>query len=84
VFGNQATTYAVRAHRRIWSAPHPSGLLVLSSVTDLLLATSLAAMGCLMMPISPVLIFRVPGGAVGFAFVLDVVKVSGLRRLEIA
>jgi H+-transporting ATPase len=83
VCGNQASTYAVRAHRRIWSAPHPSGLLVLSSVVDILLAATLATFGWLMMPISPWLIVSVLAGAIGFAFVLDLMKVPVFRRLGI-
>jgi len=84
VFGNQASTYVVRARGRIWSAPHPSRWVALSSVADLLIALTLAGGGWLMMPLP----FRVLGGvlvgAVAFAFALDLVKVAVFRRLKIA
>jgi H+-transporting ATPase len=83
VCGNQASTYAVRARERIWASPHPSRWLVSSSIADVLIAATLAGCGWLMMPLP----FRVLGsvllGAIAFAFVLDLVKVSVFRRLKI-
>jgi H+-transporting ATPase len=84
VCGNQATTYAVRARRRIWSPPHPSRWLVLSSAGDVLIAFALAACGWLMMPLPIVILSSVLVGAIAFAFVLDLVKVSVFRHLKIA
>ncbi len=84
VCGNQATTYVVRARRRIWSSPRPSHWLVLSSVADLLIALVLAERGWLMRPLSLLVLVSVLGGAIAFTFVLDLVKVSVFRRLEIA
>ena len=84
VCGNQATTYAVRARRRIWSSPRPSRWLVLSSVADLLIALVLAERGWLMRPLPLLVLISVLGGAIAFAFVLDLVKVSVFSRLKIA
>jgi len=84
VCGNQATTYAVRARRRIWASPHPSRWLVFSSVADLLIALVLAGRGWFMMPLSSLVLISVLGGAIAFAFVLDLVKVSVFSRLRIA
>jgi H+-transporting ATPase len=84
VCGNQATTYAVRAHRRIWSSPHPSQWVVLSSVADVLIAATLATCGWLMLPLPLGIVSSVIAGAIAFAFVLDLVKVSVFSRLEIA
>jgi H+-transporting ATPase len=84
VCGNQATTYAIRAHRRIWSAPHPSRWVVLSSIADVLIAVTLASCGWLMMPLSFWVVSSVVAGAIAFAFVLDLVKVSVFSRLKIA
>jgi H+-transporting ATPase len=84
VCGNQATTYAVRAHRRIWSSPHPSRWVVLSSVADVLIAATLAACGWLMVPLPLWIVSSVIAGAIAFAFVLDLVKVSVFSRLKIA
>jgi len=84
VCGNQATTYAVRARRRIWALPRPSHLLVLSSVADVLIASILATCGWLMMPLPLWVVSSVIAGAIAFAFVLDLVKVSVFKRLKIA
>ncbi|MGD0140834.1 MAG: HAD-IC family P-type ATPase [Tepidisphaeraceae bacterium] len=84
VCGNQATTYAVRARRRIWSSPHPGRWLVLSSVADLLIAWALAERGWLMMPLAPSVLGSVLAGAIAFAFLLDLVKVAVFSRLKIA
>jgi H+-transporting ATPase len=81
---NQPTTYAVRAWRRIWSAPHPSRWLVLSSVPDLLIAFMPAACGWLMTPLSPLVLSSMLGCAIGFVFILDLVKGSVFSRLRIA
>jgi H+-transporting ATPase len=83
VCGNQATTYAVRARRRIWASPHPSRWVVLSSVTDLLIALVMADRGWLMQPLSILVLIGVLGGAIAFVFILDLVKVSLFRRLNI-
>jgi H+-transporting ATPase len=85
VCGNQATMYAVRARRRIWSSPHPSRWLVLSSVVDLVIALTLAGCGWLMMPLPLWVLGSVTASAITFAFVLDLlVKGSVFRRLKIA
>jgi H+-transporting ATPase len=83
VCGNQATTYAVRARQRIWALPHPSHWVVISSVADVLIASTLAACGWLMMPLSLWAISGVIIGAIAFAFVVDLVKVSVFGRLKI-
>ena len=84
VCGNQATTYAVRARRRIWSAPHPSRWLVLSSGADLLIAATLAGCGWLMRPLPLWMLASVLAGAIIFAFVVDFVKVAVFNHLRIA
>ena len=84
VCGNQAATYNVRTRRLIWSAPFPSRWLVLSSVADLLIAFTLAWRGWLMMPLSPVILMSLFGGAIVFTFLLNLVKVPVFSRLEIA
>jgi H+-transporting ATPase len=84
VCGNQATTYAVRARRWIWASPHPSRWLVLSSVADLLIALVLAERGWLMKPLPLLVLISVLAGAIAFAFVIDLVKVSVFSRLKIA
>ena len=83
VCGNQATMYAVRARQRIWSSPHPSHWLALSSVADLAIALTLAGCGWLMAPLSLSILISVLAAAFIFSFALDVVKVSVFGRLKI-
>ena len=84
VCGNQAMTYAIRARGRIWASPHPSRLLILSSLADLGSALTLAGCGWLMMPLPIWLMGCVLAGAIVFVFALDLVKVSVFGRLKIA
>jgi H+-transporting ATPase len=83
VFGNQATTYANRERRRIWSS-RPSRWVIGSSVVDILIASTFAVCGIAMTPLP----LRIVGGALAaaaaFAFIVDVVKVPLLNRLRIA
>ncbi len=83
VCGNQATTYAVRARARIWSSPRPSRWLVLSSFADLVIALTLAGCGWLMAPVQFAVLISVLGGAIAFAFIVDLVKVLVFHRLNI-
>jgi H+-transporting ATPase len=82
VFGNQATTYTNRTRQRMWST-HPSSWLVLSSVADLLIASTLANRGIAMAPLPFIVIGATFIGAVVLAFAVDIVKVPVFRRLEI-
>jgi H+-transporting ATPase len=83
VCGNQATLYTLRARGRIWSSPHPGRWLVLSSVTDLLIAATLAGCGWLMMPLPLWVLGGVLAVAIAFTFVMDWVKVAAFARLKI-
>src|SRR5271168_2594263 len=67
VFGNQATTYTNRARQHLWSTP-PSRWLVLSSVVDVLIASTMASLGVAMAPLPLVVIGALLAGAAGFAF----------------
>ena len=83
VFGNQATTYTNRSRQRLWST-RPSIWLVLSSVADLAIASTMANRGIAMAPL-PVLVMGVMlAGTVVFAFLVDLVKVPIFNRLRIA
>ena len=82
VFGNQATTYTNRERQRLWSS-RPSFWLVVSSVTDLLIASTLAVAGIAMTALPAVVLLGTLAAAVVFAVVLDLVKVPVFRRLGI-
>ena len=83
VFGNQATTYANRTRGRLWSS-RPSVWLVASSVSDVLIASTLALGGIAMTPLPTSVVVATLTGAVVFSVILDFIKVPVLRRLEIS
>jgi H+-transporting ATPase len=82
VFGNQATTYTNRERRHLW-ASRPSVWLVISSVADLLIASTLAVGGIAMTPLSAWVVAGALAAAAAFAIILDLVKVPVFRRLRI-
>jgi H+-transporting ATPase len=83
VFGSQATIYAIRERRHLWGS-RPSLLLVVSTVTDIGIASTLAVGGIAMSPLPAVLVAGTLAAAVVFAFALDLVKVPVFARLGIA
>ena len=83
VFGNQATTYAIRERRRLWSS-RPSFWLGVSSVADILIASALAIGGIFMTPLPIVAVAGTLAAAVVFAFVVDAAKRPIFGRLGIA
>lgn len=83
VFGSQATTYVIRGHQHLWGL-RPSIRLVLSSVADVLIISTLAALGIAMAPLPIALITCEFGAAVVFGAVLGVVKIPVFARLKIA
>ena len=82
VFGNQATTYTNRERRHLWSS-RPSIWLLVSSVADLLIASTLAVGGIAMTPLPAWVVAGTLAAAAVFAIILDLVKVPVFRRLRI-
>ena len=82
VFGSQTTLYAIRERQHLWS--RPSLWLNLSSVANVLIVWTLAAAGILMTPLPILVVTGTLGAAVGFGFVLNVVKIPLFKRLRIA
>ncbi|HUY28894.1 MAG TPA: HAD-IC family P-type ATPase [Candidatus Binataceae bacterium] len=82
VFASEATLYAIRDRHHLWSSP--SGWLILSSVGDLLIIATLAALGIAMAPLPIVVIAAVLGAAVSFGLAVDVLKLWLFSRLRIA
>jgi H+-transporting ATPase len=82
VFGNQATTYNNRERWRLWSS-RPSFWLALSSIADLLIASTLAVGGIAMAPLPAWMVIFMLAAAIVFAVVMDFVKVPVFRRLKI-
>jgi H+-transporting ATPase len=83
VFGHQATTYANRERRRLWSSC-PSHWVMASTVADVLIAATLASCGVLMTALPISVVAATLAAAVVFAFVVDTVKGPIFRRLETA
>jgi H+-transporting ATPase len=83
VFGNQATMYVNRSRQSLWST-RPSSWLVLSSLVDLLIASTLANRGIAMAPLPLLVMVGTLLGAAGFALMVDIVKVPVFKRLRIA
>ena len=83
VFGSQATIYPIRQRRHL-SGSSPSLWLAVSSVTDLLIASTLAVGGIAMTPLPVSVVVGMLSAAIPFAVVLDLVKVPVFARLRIA
>jgi H+-transporting ATPase len=83
VFGNQATMYVNRERRHLWSS-RPSFWLVVSSITDILIASTLAVGGIVMTPLPAWMVAGTLAAAAVFGVILDLVKVPTFRRLRIA
>jgi H+-transporting ATPase len=83
VFGSQVTTYVIRGRQHLWGL-RPSILLVLSSVADILIISTLATLGIAMAPLPITVISGEFAAAIAFGLVLDVVKIPVFARLKIA
>jgi H+-transporting ATPase len=83
VFGSQATTYVIRGRQRLWGL-RPSIWLVLSSVADVLIISTLAAFGIAMAPLPLAVIAAEFGAALAFGAILDLLKIPVLVRLRIS
>jgi H+-transporting ATPase len=82
VFGNQATTYTNRERRHLWSS-RPSIWLLVSSVADLMIASTLAVGGIAMTPLPAWVVAGTLAAVIVFAILLDLVKVPIFQRLKI-
>ncbi len=83
VFGSQATTYVIRGRQHPWGL-RPSIWLVMSSVADILIISTLAAFGFAMAPLSIAVIAGALAAAIAFGIVLDVIKIPVFARLRIS
>lgn len=83
VFSGQSVMYVVREREHLWRS-RASAWLIASSVADVTIIASLAIAGIVMTALPALVVLAVLAGAVAFAFILDMVKVSLFRRLRIA
>ena len=83
VFGNQATMYTNRERRHLWSS-RPSFWVIVSSIADLLIASTLAIGGIAMTPLpASIVVGTLAALRLSSPFILDLVKVPVFRRLGI-
>jgi H+-transporting ATPase len=83
VFGSQATTYVIRGRQHLWGLS-PSIWLVLSSVADVLIISTLAALGIAMAPLPIAIIAGEFAAAIAFGIVMNFAKVPVFARLHIS
>src|ERR1700733_12576629 len=74
VFGSQATTYVIRGRQHLWGL-RPSVWLVLSSLADILIISTLALRGIAMAPLPIAIVAGEFGAALTFGIVMDLVKI---------
>jgi H+-transporting ATPase len=82
VLGNQAALYALRERGHMWRS-RPSGLVLASSVVDVGLVSLLASYGVLMQPLPLHLLSALLAAAVGFAVILDQIKMPIVAALKL-
>ena len=83
VFGSQATIYSIRERGHLWGL-HPSVWLVCSSIADILIISTLAIFGIAMAPLPFAVVAGEFAAALGFALLLDGVKIPVFARLRIS
>jgi H+-transporting ATPase len=83
VYGSQATIYAIRDRHHFWGL-RPTVWLVLSSVADLLIISTLAVRGIAMAPLPASVLACEFAAAFAFWLILDGLKIPIFARLHIA
>lgn len=83
VFGCQATTYVIRGRGHLWGL-RPSMWLVMSTVADITIISTLAIGGIAMAPLPPVVIASEFAAALAFGAILDGIKIPVFARLGIS
>jgi H+-transporting ATPase len=80
VFTGQGTVYLVRERQHFWNS-RPGKWLVLSSVADILIVSTLASRGILMKAIPPQVLFSVLMACASYFVAVDFMKIGLLRIL---
>jgi len=83
VFGSEAILYSIRERRRLWSS-RPSLWVVVSTVCDILIISTLVTRGIAMSSLSIFIVGGTLAAATVFAFIVDVAKVPVFKLLGIA
>jgi H+-transporting ATPase len=83
VFTGEASLYAIRERRRIWSS-RPGLWVIVSSAGDVVVISALATLGLAMAALPVFVVLSTLGAATLFALALDMVKVPVFKRLKIS
>ena len=82
VFAGQGNVYVLREHGRLWSS-RPAPIMLLASLCDVLLVTSLAAGGVLMSPLRITVIVLLAATTIVFTLAMNSIKLAVYARLRI-
>jgi H+-transporting ATPase len=82
VFGGEATLYALRARRHLWSSPS-GGWIIAATIADITIISTLALQGIAMHPLPLSVVASMLAVAAVFALVLDLVKYPVFLALKI-
>jgi H+-transporting ATPase len=82
IFSGQALLYSVRERRHFWSS-HPSKGLMMSSVVDVLIISTLSTTGTLMKALPIGVVLGLLGATIVFGLLLDAIKVEIFRIFKI-
>ena len=83
VYGGQATLYAIRGRHHVWGL-RPTTWMVLASITDVAIISTLAICGIAMTPIPVSVVFAEFGASLLFGLILGAVKIPVFARLRIS
>lgn len=82
VYGSQAMIYAIRARHHLWGL-RPTPWLILTSLADVLIITTLALRGIAMAPLPASLLASEFAAALIFWLLLDAIKIPIFTRLHL-
>ncbi|HTX49684.1 MAG TPA: HAD-IC family P-type ATPase [Caulobacteraceae bacterium] len=82
ILAGQANTYAMRERGRLWNS-RPAGVMILASLADITLVTSLAVAGLMMAPLPAALAAGLFVTTGVFALCLDTIKVGVFSHVRI-
>lgn len=83
IYGSQAMMYAIRERRHLWGL-RPTLWVILSSVADLAIISTLAVRGIAMAPLPFTIVACEFAGALVFAAILNGVKIPVFARLSLS
>jgi H+-transporting ATPase len=82
ILAGQANTYAMRERGRLWNS-RPARVMIMASLADITLVTSLAVAGLMMAPLPAAIVAGLFVTTAAFALGLDTIKVSVFRHVQI-